>query len=203
MYFDIMVRADERGSPTDKKDWTGQGPFSVTYGSRSSQDFDRLSVPQKLCFWIRARTARFNQGCVSVKWSGPVCGTTASTPPGAPSKPIKKTGKPRPGDTSTGRIIIGVTREPGNVFFVKGFFFQRNAPVTIRAVDAATLQSAFVTSIGGTPITAGAGGQLAVRLYNICSKARGPMMFSANDGRSNPADKSGTLWSNTVRIACQ
>lgn len=89
------------------------------------------------------------------------------------------------------------------MFYVRGFRFQPNAPVTIRAVDGATLQGALITSIGGKRITASANGLMSVRLYNICSRAQGPMNFSANDGRSNPADKTGTLWSNTRTVACQ
>jgi hypothetical protein len=190
MYFDISVR-DGKGNQVGK-DMGGHGPFNVTYGSRSHQDFDRLATPQTLCFSIRARTEGGTKGCVSQRFSAQVCATTTAS--ASPStRPVKPLGAP----------VIAATREPGNVFYVRGFRFQPNAPVTIRAVDGATMQGALITSIGGQRITARASGLMSVRLYNICSKAQGPMHFSTNDGRPNPADKTGTLWSNTVTVACQ
>lgn len=190
MYFDISVR-DGKGNQVGK-DMTGTGPFKVTYGSRSHQDFDRLATPQTLCIKIRARTEGGTQGCVSQIFSAQACATTTvSAAPG--TRPVKPLGPP----------IIVAKREAGNVFNVRGFRFQPNASVTIRAVDGATMQGALITSIGGKPITATAGGHINVRLHNLCSKAQGPMHFSTNDGRANPADKTGTLWSNTVTAACQ
>lgn len=198
MYFDITVR-DEKGHDAGKG-LTGTGPFSVTYGSRSHQDFDRLQVPQTLCFYIRARTEGGKQGCISKIASGPVCATTAATPqkPASPQKPIKT----NHGATASGPHI-SVTREAGNVFRVFGNMFAHNARVAIRVVDARTLTGPIVTTIGGRPITSDVHGFFEVRLYALCAQAQGPLSFSANDGRENKADKTGTLWSNTVQQPCQ
>jgi hypothetical protein len=198
MWFDISVRnADGSINPQDKG---GVGPFNVNYGSRHYQDY-KACVPCKLCFQIRARTAGGAKGCVSQNFSAQVCATT--TRAAAPTPPPPNAPPPKPFGAKTGKIFVSAVREPGNVFVVRGTGFRPNAPVTIRAVDNATLQGPFITSIGGTRITAGATGQLLVRLYGICSQAQGPIAFSANDGRSNPADRTGTLWSNTFTIACQ
>ena len=191
MYFDISVR-DGKGNQVGK-DMGGHGPFTVTYGSRSHQDFDRLATPQTLCFKIRARTERGTKGCVSQVFSAQVCATTTASASPPSTRPDKPLGPP----------VLVATREGGNVFYVRGFRFQPNAAVAIRAVDGATLQSALITTIGGNRITANASGLMFVRLHNICTKAKGPMSFSANDGRTNPADKTGTLWSNTVSVPCQ
>ncbi len=199
MYFDISVR-DGKGNQVGK-DMTGTGPFKVTYGSRSQQDFDRLATPQTLCIKIRARTEAGVKGCVSQVFSAQACATTTASAAPPTTRPVRPLGPP----------VLVATREAGNVFYVRGFRFVPNAPVTIRAVDGATLQSALITSIGGQRITAGAGsakaagagGMMGVRLHNLCSKAKGPMSFSANDGRPNPADKTGTLWSNTVTVPCE
>ena len=204
MYFDIKVRADEKETPLPgpSKDYTGHGPFKVTYGMRRNQDFDHLSTPQRLCFWIRARTERGTKGCVSQIWAGPVCATTATSPqtPASPQKPIKHTGKP---GGEKGAPNITVLREAGNVFHVIGTSLRPNVPVAIRVVDARTLMGPIVTSIGGRPIVSRGGGLVDVRLYGFCDKTQGPLSFSLNDGRENKADKTGTLWSNTVQQTCQ
>jgi hypothetical protein len=195
MYFDISVR-DGKGNQVGK-DMGGHGPFRVTYGSRSHQDFDRLQTPQTLCFSIRARTDGGTKGCVSQRFSAQVCATTTRSvsPPAAGPKPLGPTGKRRP-------PFISVTREAGNVFFISGTSFLANRPVAIRATDEATLRSEIYTTIGGRPITANASGKIALRLINIC-KAPTNLSFSANDGRTDSTDKTGTFWSNTVRTFCQ
>ena len=195
MYFDITVR-DGKGNDAGKG-LTGTGPFSVTYGSRSHQDFDRLGLPQTLCFWIRARTEGGTQGCISKIASGPVCATTAAVV--VPQKPIKTSH----GQTTTGGPHIGVVREAGNVFRVIGTKFTRNARVAIRVVDGRTLTGPIITTISGQPISSGAAGIFEVRLHGLCNQAQGPLYFSANDGREDKADKTGTLWSNTVQLPCQ
>jgi hypothetical protein len=195
MHFDISVR-DGRGNQVGK-DMTGTGPFGpFAYGHRSHQDFTGLGANQTLCFKIRARTGRGTSGCVSQAFSAQVCATTLATPPATPPST-------RPGKPTNAPPVLVASRESGNVFYVRGFRFQANAPVTIRTVDGATLQGALITSIGGKRITASANSLMGVRLYGICSKAQGPISFSANDGRENPADKTGTLWSNTVTVACK
>ena len=194
MYFDISVR-DGRGNMVGK-DMTGTGPFSVTYGSRSQQEFAGLVVPATYCFRIRARTEGGTQGCVSQIFSAQVCATTLATPPATPpaSVPPKTTGRPRVPS-------IGVERRDGNEFFFKGTGFLPNAPVTIRAADD-QLRNEFYVTIGGRRILSDASGRLDLRLVNIC-KGRGNLYFSANDGRKNASDRTGTLWSNTARTTCQ
>jgi hypothetical protein len=193
MYFDISVR-DGKGNQVGK-DMSGHGPFSVTYGSRSHQDFTGLSVPSTFCFSIRARTEGGTKGCVSQRFSAQVCATTVATPPAAGPTPLRTTGRRRP-------PLISVTREAGNVFFISGTGFLANLPVAIRATDNATLRSEIYTTIGGRPITSNASGQIALRLINIC-KAPTNLSFSANDGRTSSTDKTGTFWSNTVKTFCQ
>lgn len=193
MYFDISVR-DGKGNQVGL-DKGGHGPFEVTYGSRSHQDFTGLSVPSTFCFSIRARTEGGTKGCVSQRFSARVCATTVATPPAAGPKPLGPTGRRRP-------PFISVTREAGNVFFISGTGFLANLPVAIRATDQATLRSEIYTTIGGRPITANASGQIALRLINIC-KAPTNLSFSANDGRTSSTDKTGTFWSNTVKSFCQ
>ena len=189
MWFDISVRG---GTANQFGNMTGIGPFKVTYGSRSHQDFPRLATPQSLCFKIRARTAGGTKGCVSAKFSNEVCATTA------PRR------KEIPGNASAATTPkISVTRQDGNVFLVMGNGFLPNKPVAIRMVDATTLRGPIVTTLAGRPIFSKANGTVAVLLAGMCNQTAGPLAFSANDGRTSRTDKTGTLWSNTVTVACQ
>jgi hypothetical protein len=96
---------------------------------------------------------------------------------------------------------LSVSTASPNSFIVRCTGLVPRAPLTIRVVDAA-LQWVMITSIGGTRLSADEHGACRVTLNGLC-KRPGALHFSANDGRRNPADKTGTLWSNTVQVTCQ
>lgn len=98
------------------------------------------------------------------------------------------------------RLSVTTSSAPNN-FVVTCTGLLPHAPLTIRVVDA-TLQWVMITHIGGTRLTADAGGRCQVSLVGLC-KNPGVLFFSANDGRKNLADRTGTLWSNTVQMTCR
>jgi hypothetical protein len=82
----------------------------------------------------------------------------------------------------------------GAQFTVTGSGFLPNKTVTVRVVDAAFNMSSFQQS-------SDASGNITANLSIPCSSAS-PLHFSATDGRPDPSDLTGVLWSNTFMIPC-
>ena|SRR5947209_20317662 len=83
--------------------------------------------------------------------------------------------------------------DTGGVFTVIGSGFTPNSTVHIRVVDDALKTLWFNQS-------ADENGELNLQQPIDCIP--GDLHFSANDGRPNPDDLTGTLWSNTFNIPC-
>jgi hypothetical protein len=98
------------------------------------------------------------------------------------------------------RPAITVTTEGSGesaVFVVRGSAFVASAAVAIRAArigDGQVFNVFFST-------TATPSGQIELRISIPCLSGL-PLSFSANDGRPDSADLTGTLWSNTVTVPC-
>lgn len=89
---------------------------------------------------------------------------------------------------------ISVTREGSGGFTVNGSGFTANSTVHVRVVDDFFHEVWYnQTSLND--------GTMRLALPNICSGS-GAIHFSANDGRPNRADLTGTLWSNTFTTTC-
>jgi hypothetical protein len=115
---------------------------------------------------------------------GPVSTSTftVSGPP-PPPPPVKPT--------------ISVTSSgsgQSSVFVVSGSGFTPNQDVRIRVVDDALNERDFHQSADGS-------GNLNARLAIPCA-AGGGLHFSATDGRPDPSDLTGLLWSNTFTTSC-
>jgi hypothetical protein len=107
---------------------------------------------------------------------------------------------PPPPPPQTTRPVISVTTEgqgESAVFIVRGSGFVANSAVAIRAArigDGQVHNVFFQTS-------ATSDGRIETRLGIPCVSGL-QLSFSANDGRSDPSDHTGTLWSNTVQSSC-
>jgi hypothetical protein len=107
--------------------------------------------------------------------------TEQATPP--PPPPVKPT--------------ISVTKSgsgEGSVFVVAGSGFSPNADVRIRVVDDTLAERDFHQSVDGS-------GKLNSTLGIPCVSGLG-LHFSATDGRPDPSDLTGVLFSNTVTTSC-
>lgn len=190
MWFDMAI-TDASGALV--QNLTGVGPYEgIRYGSRSSRDFTGLVPNQTLCLRIRARTGPGTTGCISRLVAGPVCATTiAPSAPAPPGKPVRRLGK-----------ILGIsaTKASDGSITVRSASMRPNAPVTVRAADDA-LKNIYITSIGGAPLKSDERGHFSATFFGLCT-APGTLYISANDGRRSSTDKTGTLWTNTVTLAC-
>lgn len=83
--------------------------------------------------------------------------------------------------------------DTGGIFTVIGSGFTPNGTVHVRVVDDALNTVWFDQS-------ADQNGELNFQQPIQCSS--GALHFSANDGRPDPNDLTGTLWSNTFDIPC-
>jgi hypothetical protein len=92
------------------------------------------------------------------------------------------------------RPSIAVEANGDGSFVVTGENFLGDTTVHIRVVDIALASRFFVT-------TSTRDGAVRFPTGKICRLA-GPLFFSANDGRSDATDPTGTLWSNTVAQSC-
>jgi hypothetical protein len=82
----------------------------------------------------------------------------------------------------------------GSVFVVTGSGFSPNKDVRIRVVDDVLNERDFHQSADGF-------GKLNARLGIPCNSGLG-LHFSATDGRPDPSDLTGVLWSNTFTMPC-
>lgn len=91
---------------------------------------------------------------------------------------------------------IAVTSNGDGSFTLSGFHFTKKAAVHIRVVDPvhANDQSLLTNADASGNVT-------DFKTPKLCVNP-GPIFFSANDGRSDPSDLTGTLWSNTVSMTC-
>jgi hypothetical protein len=90
---------------------------------------------------------------------------------------------------------ISVSSPQSKTFLVQGSGFKPGAQIAIRVADDALSPNLFYNT------TATASGTISTTLSIPCGPGR--LHFSANDGRRNPSDRTGTLWSNTVTMSCQ
>lgn len=107
-------------------------------------------------------------------------------PPGLPPRPELPV-RPSIGVSSSGS-------GQGSVFVIAGSGFSPNHDVRIRVVDDALNERDFHQSTDGL-------GRLNARLGIPCNSGLG-LHFSATDGRPDPSDLTGFLWSNTFNIPC-
>jgi hypothetical protein len=82
----------------------------------------------------------------------------------------------------------------GSVFSVAGSGFRPNSTVTVRVTDDQLASRSYQQS-------ASASGSLSFRQGISCISGL-RLHFSATDGRANPNDATGVLWSNTVTTTC-
>ena len=114
--------------------------------------------------------------------------TPTIPPSGSPNTPQRRP-KPVP------PVIISVAKDASGNYEVKGSKFLPSHAVHIRVVNAGTLQSDFYQA------TADSSGNLDTKLSLPSLPAGTSLAFSANDGRADPSDLTGTLWSNTFPIS--
>jgi hypothetical protein len=90
---------------------------------------------------------------------------------------------------------ISVSSPQSKTFLVQGSGFLPGKQVAIRVADDALSPNLFYNT------TATASGSISMTLSIPCGPGR--LHFSANDGRRDPRDLTGTMWSNTATISCQ
>ena len=112
--------------------------------------------------------------------------------PGSPVFTFRTQSTPPPPPPTISVSSQGVG--PSSVFTVTGSGFSPNTLVTIRVVNKSLDTETFSQ-------TSDAHGNLTFRQSIPCT-SKGPLYFSATDGRSNKADATGELWSNTVTTTC-
>lgn len=94
------------------------------------------------------------------------------------------------------RPSIAVQGKGDGSFVVTGSGFLPNATVHIRIVDGPFGNSILFND------TSNLSGKLQGFMTGKICQRPGQLFFSANDGRPDPADLTGTLWSNTVTTSC-
>jgi hypothetical protein len=104
------------------------------------------------------------------------------------------TPQPTPQPPPLSKPAISVQANGDGSFVLSGSNFLPNATVHIRVVDAAFKTVWFNA-------TSTSQGTLQYPTGKICQQP-GQLFFSANDGRSDQQDHTGTLWSNTVTTTC-
>lgn len=89
---------------------------------------------------------------------------------------------------------ISVQHQNGG-FLVTGSGFLASRPVTVRVADDYAHPNLFLSAMSSST------GTLSQNFNFPCVQG-GRLYFSANDGRKNPSDRTGALWSNTFQISC-
>ncbi len=107
---------------------------------------------------------------------------------------VSKHSQPTPPPPPPVKPSIAVQSNGDGSFVVRGSNFLPNTTVHIRVVDAALTTVWFNQT--STPQ-----GTIEYPTGKIC-QLPGQLSFSANDGRNDPQDLTGTLWSNTVTTTC-
>lgn len=84
-YYDYFVV--EKPGNKQVRSQTGvpaHGPYFLGYGGITYFNVSDLKPGGEYCFQVKARTERGTQGCVSAKWSGPVCARIEGGPAARP-----------------------------------------------------------------------------------------------------------------------
>ncbi|MBI3651516.1 MAG: hypothetical protein HY231_10900 [Acidobacteria bacterium] len=113
-------------------------------------------------------------------------------PPPPPPPPTQQTPPPAPTPTVQKPSISVVVAN--GTFAVSGSGFTPNSTITIRVADDALANVYYL-------YRSMADGRLQAVVPNICVNP-GNIYFSATDGRHDASDRTGSLWSNTVRMSC-
>jgi hypothetical protein len=109
---------------------------------------------------------------------------------------VRATAQPAPPRPRPAPPVIAVQSKGDGGFVVSGSGFLPNATVHIRVVDGP-----FGSEVFFTDTTNAEGKLLGFSTGKICQRP-GQLFFSANDGRSDPSDHTGALFSNTVTTSC-
>jgi hypothetical protein len=107
-----------------------------------------------------------------------------------------KPGPPPPPPPPPARPSIAVQGKGDGSFVVTGLGFSPNATIHIRIVDGPFGDELFLSA------TSDPAGKLQSFMTGKICQRPGQLFFSANDGRADPTDLTGTLWSNTVTMSC-
>jgi hypothetical protein len=151
--------------------------------SNSGGDFTPTQLAPGRWYLSVIRSGISNSGFVSLrKQLGTVTVSARPQPTPPPPPPLVKPS-------------INVRSNGDGSFVVSGSKFLPNTTVHIRVVDAAS------TTIWFSQTSTPEGKIEDFPTGRIC-QLPGQLFFSANDGRSNPQDLTGTLWSNTVTTTC-
>ena len=101
---------------------------------------------------------------------------------------------PRSPPPTVTRPTISVSSPQSRVFDIQGSGFLASTQVNIRVADDALSPNLFYDT------RSNGAGSISARISIPCRP--GNLHFSANDGRKDSSDRTGTLWSNTATIAC-
>ena len=164
-------------------------PNALVYSqdlSNSGGDLTPIQLPPGSWYLSVIRSGLSNNGFVSLRKE---LGSVTVSPLPQPTTP------PPPPPPLPVKPFIEVKSNGDGSFEVSGSKFLPNATVHLRVVDEALITIWFDQT--STPE-----GKLEnLQTGKICQNP-GKLFFSANDGRSDPQDFTGTLWSNTVTKTC-
>lgn len=134
------------------------------------------------------RTGVTNTGYTELTKTFAISARPKASPPVGQHEPDERNPIP------AGRPSISVLANGDGSFVVSGANFLPGATVHIRVVDAALTTVWFDQ-------TSSPQGTLQYPTGKICQRP-GQLSFSANDGRCDQQDHTGTLWSNTATTTC-
>jgi hypothetical protein len=85
-YYDYTVHEVlPSGRQLNVKNQGGVPPHSPHHTSTSYFDINDLKPGSKYCFIVKGRSERGNKGCVSLKWSAPICAQIEGGPKASPT----------------------------------------------------------------------------------------------------------------------
>jgi hypothetical protein len=90
---------------------------------------------------------------------------------------------------------LNISARGNGVFAVSGSGYKPASAITVRVVDNALKT---ITQ----QVSSNQDGKISEQTIRLVCVIGAPLHFSATDGRSNPSDLTGVLWSNTVTTAC-
>lgn len=182
--FEPKIRMNASGGITwhTTVEYHGNGNVTSIDVNNSGGDFTPTQLGRGSYQVVVIRSGISNTGFVSL--SKTIGIVTVSAPPQPPKPPLPLE-KP----------IIDVQSNGDGSFVVNGSKFSPDTKVNIRVVDAAG------TNIWLTHKSNEKGEIKDYPTGRICQRP-GNLYFSANDGRSDPQDYTGTLWSETFPTSC-
>lgn len=175
-YDKFIVRWDVNGRNQGQQDVGGSrtsGSFSIPYDPNRGQ----YSISVEGC--DNGNFGSFGHSRCRQGWSNPV---------------LIGAGRPQPPKQQPTISVSSQGQGGGSIFTVTGSGFLPNHTVTIRVVDDALHTLYYQQSSNSSE-------QLNFRQGIACNSGLG-LHFSATDGRSDPQDVTGSLWSNTFTISC-